>query len=100
MWAQRRRTHFPSHRFRKARREYGLKREYITPYTPEQNGVIELCFRSLKEECVGLTNFKSFKEAQRAIERWVRSYNEERTQQALGYLSPVEYRPEKVNLVA
>jgi len=91
---------FQSHRFRKACREYGIKQEYITPYTPEQNGVIERFFRSLKEECVWLTNFKSFKEAQRAIERWIRWYNEERPHQALGYLSPVEYRSEKVNLVA
>jgi len=29
-----------------------LKQEYITPYTPEQNGLIERFFRSLKEECV------------------------------------------------
>jgi putative transposase len=91
---------FQSHRFRKACREYGIKQEYITPYTPEQNGVIERFFRSLKEECVWLTNFKSFKEAQRVIERWIRWYNEERPHQALGYLSPAEYRAEKVNLVA
>lgn len=45
-------AHFQSHRFRKACREYGIKQEYITPYTPEQNGVVERFFRSLKEECV------------------------------------------------
>ena len=31
---------------------YGVEQEYITPYTPEQNGMIERFFRSLKEECV------------------------------------------------
>lgn len=43
---------FQSRRFREACRFYRLKQEYITPYTPEQNGMIERFFRSLKEECV------------------------------------------------
>ncbi|MEM9115570.1 MAG: IS3 family transposase, partial [Myxococcota bacterium] len=43
---------FQSRRFRKACRDYGLRQEYITPYTPEQNGVIERFFRSLKEVCL------------------------------------------------
>jgi len=30
-----------------------------TPYTPEQNGLVERFFRSLKEECVWLHNFGS-----------------------------------------
>ena len=41
---------FLSRRFRAACKQYGLKQEYITPYTPEQNGMIERFFRSLKEE--------------------------------------------------
>jgi putative transposase len=32
------------------RRRYRLHQEFITPYTPEQNGIIERFFRSLKEE--------------------------------------------------
>jgi putative transposase len=43
---------FQSRRFRLACRDYRLRQEYITPYTPEQNGMIERFFRSLKEECV------------------------------------------------
>ena len=31
---------------------YLLAQEFITPYTPEQNGIIERFFRSVKEECV------------------------------------------------
>jgi transposase InsO family protein len=34
-------------------RDYRLRQEFITPYTPEQNGLIERLFRSLKEECAG-----------------------------------------------
>lgn len=43
---------FQSRRFREACRFYRLKQEYITPYTPEQNGLVERFFRGLKEECV------------------------------------------------
>ncbi|MCG8478965.1 MAG: DDE-type integrase/transposase/recombinase [Spirochaetales bacterium] len=43
---------FQSRRFRAACRDYRLEQEFVTPYTPEQNGLIERFFRSLKEECV------------------------------------------------
>ena len=36
---------FQSRRFRKACRDYRLQQEFITPYTPEQNGIIERFFR-------------------------------------------------------
>jgi len=34
-----------SRRFRSACRDYRLKQEFITPHTPEQNGVIERFFK-------------------------------------------------------
>ncbi len=92
---------FQSRRFRQALRDYRLSQEFITPYTPEQNGVIERFFRSLKEECVWQHNFRSFTEARQAINRWIEHYNEERPHQSLGYLSPREYRErQQVQLVA
>src|SRR5664279_4185621 len=39
---------FQSRRFQAALRDYRLRQEFITPYTPEQNGMIERFFRSLK----------------------------------------------------
>ena len=83
---------FQSRRFRAACRDYRLRQEFITPYTPEQNGLIERFFRSLKEECVWQTLFKSFSEAKSAITRWITWYNEGRPHQSLGYKSPKEYR--------
>jgi putative transposase len=91
---------FQSRRFRQACRDYRLKQEFITPYTPEQNGMIERFFRSLKEECIWQHNFSSFGQARRAIRRWIRWYNEERPHQALEYKSPREFRREKVEKVA
>lgn len=86
---------FLSRRFREACTFYRLSQEYITPYTPEQNGLIERFFRSFKEECVWQQNFTNFAEARRAVKAWLEWYNGERPHQALGYLSPHEYRVEE-----
>jgi len=91
---------FQSLRFRQACRDYRLQQEFITPYTPEQNGIIERFFRSLKEECVWQHRFQTFEEARRVIQDWMRWYNEERPHQALGYRSPVQYRAQQVTQVA
>ena len=91
---------FQSARFRAACRDYGLRQEFITPSTPEQNGLVERFFRSLKEECTWQHRFESFDEARRAIARWIRWYNHERPHQALGYRSPRQYRSQQPNLVA
>lgn len=87
---------FQSRRFRRSLRDYRLKQEFITPYTPEQNGVIERFFRSLKEECTWLHNYTCFEEAKRSIRKWIRFYNWERPHQSLGYMSPAKFRAQKV----
>jgi putative transposase len=91
---------FQSRRFRAACRDYRLRQEFITPYTPEQNGIVERFFRSLKEECVWQHSFPSFVEARRAVRRWIAWYNERRPHQALGYLSPRQYRASQLQRVA
>jgi putative transposase len=91
---------FQSRRLRTAGKDYRLRQEFITPYTPEQNGMIERFFRSLKEECVWQHRFPSFIEARRAVRRWIGWYNERRPHQALGYLSPRQYRALQLQRVA
>ena len=91
---------FQSRRFRQACRDYRLQQEFITPYTPEQNGLIERFFRSLKDECVWQHTFQTFEEARRIIRDWVHWYNEERPHSALGYRSPVQYRAQQATQVA
>jgi putative transposase len=58
---------FQSRRFRSACRDNRLKQEFITLYTPEQNGIIERFFRSLKEEYVWQHRFEGFLDAKRVI---------------------------------
>jgi putative transposase len=91
---------FQSRRFRQACRDYRLQQEFITPYTPEQNGIIERFFRSLKEECVWQHTFQSFEEARRHILDWLQWYNEGRPHSALGYRSPIQYRAQQATQVA
>ena len=91
---------FQSRRFRETCRDYKLAQEFITPYTPEQNGIIERFFRSLKEECVWQHNFSSFEEARRTISQWIDWYNTSRPHQALGYKSPALYHEQKLQQVA
>jgi putative transposase len=90
---------FQSRKFRSACSFYRLKQEFITPYTPEQNGLIERFFRSLKEECVWQHRFEDFDHARKEVSSWLRWYNEDRPHQSLGYLSPNTYR-QKLKLVA
>lgn len=91
---------FQSKRFRAACRDYRQTQEFLTPYTPEQNGMIERFFRSLNEECVWQHNFRSFIEARRQISGWIDWYDAERPQQALSYLSPAEFREKQGRKVA
>ena len=69
---------FGSRLYRGVVADYGLRQEYITPYTPEQNGLVERFFRSFKEECAWQQNFTSFAEASRAVRAWLEWYNSER----------------------
>ena len=71
---------------------HGLGHHRIKPHCPEENGVIERSFRTLREALEGeeLTNLLA---AERVLARLVKWYNEERLHSALGYLPPaVVYR--------
>jgi len=81
---------FTSRSFTKTAKAYGFEQEFITPYTPEQNGMIERFFRTIKEECIWHYNFKNIKEANEIICRWIAFYNQKRKHSALGYKAPAE----------
>lgn len=91
---------FTSKAFTACSKQYGLAQEFITPYTPQQNGMIERFFRSLKEECIWLHNFETYEQAKEIIEEWVCFYNTQRPHQSLGYLSPAEHRAQHSQKVA
>lgn len=83
---------YQSRRFRAACAFYRLDQDHSTPYTPEQNGLIERSFRSLKEEWVGPHPCTSFAEGRRVVNGWITWYNAARPRQALGYWRPSPYQ--------
>ncbi|EQB4819442.1 transposase, partial [Citrobacter amalonaticus] len=56
------------------------------------NAVMENFFGTLKSECFYLSQFSNISELRKAIEDYIRYYNNERISLKLKGLSPVEYR--------
>ena len=89
---------FQSQRFRQACRDYRLQQEFITPYTPEQNGIIERFFRTLKEQAIWGRTFRTAAEVRAAVSDFVARYNAAWRLERLGYLSPLDYRNRHLQL--
>ena len=81
---------FTSRRYTALVRSYGLQQEFITPHTPEQNGMVERVIRTLKEQCVHRHRFETLQHASRVIGDWISFYNTQRPHQALGMKTPAE----------
>ena len=69
---------------------YGLQQEFITPHSPEQNGLVERVIRTLKEPCLHRHRFDSLQHASRLISHWIHFYNHRRPHQALNMKTPAE----------
>ena len=76
--------------FRQVLEQHGLTHQRIRPHCPEENGLVERSNRTLREalEEVPLIGRQQAEEAIAKIIRW---YNEERLHSALGYLRPIDY---------
>ena len=59
-------------------RSYGLRQEFITPHSPEQNGLVERVIHTLKEQCVHRHRFESLQHASRLIGEGIHFYNHRR----------------------
>jgi len=81
---------FCSRHYRALVRSYGLRQEFITPYSPEQNGIVERVIRTLKEQCVHRTRFETLQHATRVVGDWIQFYNTRRPHQALAMKTPAE----------
>jgi putative transposase len=69
---------------------YGLQQEFITPYSPEQNGMAERVIRTLKDQCVHRHRFETLQHGGRVIGDWIGFYNHRRPHQALNMRTPAE----------
>ncbi len=54
---------FGSRLYRALVNDFGLKQEYITPYTPQQNGLCERFIKTFKEEFCWCNHFQSIDQA-------------------------------------
>jgi putative transposase len=81
---------YSAREFLQVLREQGLGHQRITPHCPEENGVIERSFRTLRDALEG-EELRNLLEAAKVRARIVRWSNEERRHSALGYLRPVDY---------
>jgi len=79
---------FGSRKFRKVVEDFGLKQEYITPYTPQQNGLCERFIKTFKEEFCWTRRFKSIEHARFALRAWIDQYNYQRPHKSLNYQTP------------
>lgn len=81
---------FTSRSYTSLVKSYGLQQEFITPYCPEQNGMVERVIRTFKEQCAHRQRFETLQHASRAIGDWIGFYNNRRPHQALGMRTPAE----------
>ncbi|MEZ5611917.1 MAG: integrase core domain-containing protein [Rhodocyclaceae bacterium] len=71
-------------------KSYGLKQEFITHFTPQQNGLVERMIRTLKEQCIHRHRFETLQHASRVIGDWIQFYNHQRPHQALDMKTPAQ----------
>ena len=66
----------------------GVKKLYIEPGSPWQNGIVESFNGELRDELLNGEIFYTLKEAKVRIESWRRHYNTVRPHSSLGYRPP------------
>jgi putative transposase len=83
-------TQFTSARFLETLAELGLSHRRTAYHHPEGNSYIERFHRSLKEEEVWVSEYRSLEEARASIQRYIWEYNHDRPHQSLGDRTPKE----------
>jgi transposase InsO family protein len=78
--------------FRKELDFLGLGNSPAFVHEPETNGVIERFFRTIKEECLWLHDFRDAQQAREIVGRWIETYNGEWMIERNQYRTPREAR--------
>jgi len=79
-----------SREFRQVLAEHELAHQRIKPHCPEENGLMERAYRTLRE-ALEEEELPDRSTAERVLKRVTGWYNEERLHRALGYLRPADY---------
>lgn len=70
----------------------GVDLQWIEPGKPTQNAYIERFNGTFRREVLNANMFGSLKQARQIVADWLMEYNTERPHQALGFMTPVDYR--------
>jgi putative transposase len=71
---------------------WGLQHTFAPVGRPTGNAVVERFIRTMKEEVIWLRDWNTAAELREAINAWLVKYHTRRAHQALGWLTPSEYR--------
>lgn len=70
----------------------GINQAFTSYNNPKGNANTEQVIRTIKEELIWISEWKTLKEAQEAIAKWIDyDYNTMYIHSELGYMSPVEF---------
>ena len=83
-------TQFTSARFLETLARLGITHRRTAYHHPEGNSYIERFHRSLKEEEVWTSEYRSLEEARTGIARWIQEYNHDRPHRGVGNRTPHE----------
>jgi len=72
--------------------ENGVELEFIEPGKPAQNAFIERFNRTYRHEVLNMYVFQNLSEVREITDNWIMEYNEIRPHEALGDLTPEEFR--------
>jgi putative transposase len=78
-------------------KEWHLDHTFAPVGRPTGNAVVERLIRTMKEEVVWLRDWDSAAELREALLAWMARYNTERPHQALDWLTPAEYRAQRLS---
>jgi putative transposase len=80
--------------FMKACRTLGIQQAFTSDNHPKANADTERVMRTLKEECLWLSEWTSPFALNRALADWVISYTEQYPHSSLGYRTPRQFEVE------
>lgn len=71
-------------------KENGVTLAFIQPGRPMQNGFVERCNRTIREELLNAYVFKTLGDVRERAEEWRNGYNHDRPHSSLGYKTPMQ----------
>lgn len=80
-----------SKKFMKVSATLGIQQAFTAYNNPKGNANTERWFRTLKEDCIWLNEWESFKQIESDIKRYIEFYNNEYPHSALQGMSPSEF---------